>query len=107
MNVINTEFKIETRDNEFRIGKIKPAEVLALSLTVDLDDYKKSVELIDFVLEHTEVKMGDKWNPVKMPGKEVYMPLGIDTDYISIQKLSEYFIKEVLGKAFQTSRESI
>lgn len=100
------EFTIDTREEQFRITKLKPSEVLALSMSVDLDDYKKSVELFDFVLEHTEVKMGDKWNPVKTPNREVYMPLGIDTDYTSIQKIVEFFLKEVLAKAFQTSRES-
>lgn len=95
------EFTIKSRpDNNFRIGTIKPTEILALSMTVDLDDYKKSQELFTFALEHTEVKMGDNWTPVKAKDREVYMPMGIEKEIISLREIIEVFLNEVIAKAF-------
>lgn len=94
------EFNITSRSEKFKITKIQPTEILALSMVVDLDDYTKSETLFKFALEHMEVQMGEVWNPVKVKGKHIYMPMGIENDVKALQELGKYFLDEVLSKAF-------
>lgn len=101
----NKEFKIETREETFRVSKITPVEMLAISTQVDLEKFEQTKVLYQFALEHTEVLMGEQWKPVKTPGKEVYVPFGIEQDMDSLNKICLYFITEVIYKAFQKSSE--
>lgn len=100
------EFSIKNRVEKFRIGYISPVKMLALSTQVDLDNFTKTDFLFTFALEHIEVAMGDKWNPVKTPGQEVYMPFGIEKDLKALDELCTYFLTEVIYPAFQNSSES-
>lgn len=96
------EFKIPSRENnQFRIAKLDPTEVLALAMTMDLNEYKQTKATMDFALEHIEVNVGDnKWIVVKQKDRNVYMPMGIEEDYKALKELIEYFIEEVLSKVF-------
>lgn len=94
------EFNIKSRSETFRIIRIEPTEMLALSMVVDLDDYRKSEVLFTFALEHMQVKMGEVWNPVKVKDKHIYMPMGLENDIKALQELGKYFLDEVLAKAF-------
>lgn len=96
------EFTIETRkDNLFRIAKIEPTEILALGMTMDFNEFKQTVDTMNYALEHIEVKMGDNmWTVVKQKNRNVYMPMGIEDDLKSLNQLIQYFIEEVLSKVF-------
>lgn len=102
----NNTFTIKSRNETFRIGYVSPVSMLAISTQVDLDNFKKTETLFTFALEHIEVQMGEEWNPVKTPDKEVYMPFGIQTDFTSLDELCTYFLTEVIQPAFQNSSES-
>lgn len=102
----NQEFTIESRKDQFRIGYISPVKLLAITTQVDLEKFQQTETLYTFALENTEVKMGEKWVPVKTPGQEVYMPFGIDDDLIALNEICMYFLTEVIYKAFQKSSES-
>lgn len=95
------EFKIESLpNNEFRIPKLDPVEVLAFSMTVNFEKIKQNLETMNFALEHTEVKMADKWVQVKQTDKKVYMPMGIENNFKALREVAEYFMNEVLSKVF-------
>lgn len=101
------EFKIESRTEEFKVGKITPVEFLGISSQLALiDNYINATEVSKFALEHCLVKMGEKWVPVKTKGSEVYMPLGIEEDIFALNEIFTYFVENVLLKAFTNSRES-
>ena len=95
------EFKIESMpNNEFRIAKLDPTEILALGMTTNFEEFKKTVTTMTFALEHTEVKMADKWVVVKQPDRSVYMPMGIENNLKALREIIEFFIEEVLSKVF-------
>lgn len=107
----NQEFKIDSRSEQFRVSKITPVEMLAISTQVNLENFEQTKVLYQFALEHTEVLLGDgenaKWKPVKTPKSEVYVPFGIDKDMKALNDLCLYFVTEVIYKAFQKSSESV
>ena len=95
------EFKIESMpNNEFRIGKLDPTDILALGMTVNFNQFKQTKETMNFALEHVEVKMADKWVQVKQTDRSVYMPMGMEDNYKALQEIIQYFIEEVLSKVF-------
>ena len=100
------EFTIESRKEQYRIGKVTPIELLSISAVLDLEKLAQVTEFITFALEHVEVKMGETWQPVKAKGREVYMPLGIDEDIPALNEIVAYMLKEVVSKAFTKSSES-
>ena len=64
-------FKIEKMpDKEFRVGKISPVDLLAISTTIDFNNFKTQQVLVNFCLEHAEVKVGETWQPVKVKDKD-------------------------------------
>lgn len=102
-----TEFEIEElKGVTFRVGKVAPTEILAISTQIDFDNFGQSLSFINFALEHLEVKMGEKFNPVKVKGKDIYMPLGLDDNLMAMNSLVAYFLEEVIAKAFMKSSES-
>lgn len=101
------EFTIESRkDNLFRVGKISPVQILAVSMVTDLTKLEQTEVLYKFALENTEVKLGEKWVPVKTKDKEIYMPIGIDEDINALNEIAMYILREVIYKAFPKSDES-
>jgi hypothetical protein len=89
----------------FRVGRISPVDLLALTGQLDFDDFTKSKTLYAFALEHTEASVGDKWVPVKVEGREVYMPLGIDQNMTALSEICEWFFENVIKKTFTKSGE--
>ena len=100
-------FSIKNLENvEFRIkDNISPVDILALSMQ-DFEKFEQLRVIYKFALEHTEVKIGEQWVPVKTVDKEVYMPMGINSNGLALQELASYFIQEVIGKTFTKSSES-
>ena len=98
-------FELETLPNitfRFATETIDPVEMLALS-SQNFEDYKQLKVVYQFALEHAQVKIGEKMIPVKKGN--VYMPVGIDKNFIALQELCTKFIAGVIGKAFMKSSE--
>ena len=100
------EFKISTRNNVFRIAKLSPVDLLAISTQIDFSNLKMTKTLITFCLENIEVKIGEAWLPVKVKDKEIYQPKDIVNDLSSLSNLYTYFIENVIVKTFMKSDES-
>lgn len=100
------EFEIKTLPGvKFRTKRVSPIELLALTMTTDVDNYEKSVILYTVVLEHLETLMGEKWIPVKVKGRDVFMPTELESNIIAIQELSDWFVLNVIDPVFQKSSE--
>ena len=97
------EFKINGREETFRVGYISPVELLALSTQIDFQNYEQTKLLYKFSLEHIEVKVGEAWLPVKTTDKEVYAPQNIANDYIALNELCLYFMQNYIAKTFTQS----
>ena len=99
-------FTIESMPNyQFREAYTSPVDLLALSLQVDFDQFKKTKELFEFALEHCEVKVGEKWFPVKSAGLETYAPFGIEKNYTALNDICKWYIETVLMEVFPGSAE--
>ena len=103
---MNEEFQIESRKETFRVAKISPVDLLAISTQIDFENLKMTKSLIQFCLENLEVKMGETWMPVKSKDKEIYWPKDIVNDLISLQQLFMYMMENVIAKTFMKSSES-
>lgn len=99
------EFLIEGRQEQFRTAPISPVDLLALQMQTDLENFEQTKILFNFALEHTQVKMGESWKPVKTPGREIYMPLGIEEDFKALNNICIWFLDNVISKVFQKSSE--
>ena len=102
----NKEFTIEARQETYRIGKISPVDLLALQMQTDLDNFEQTRILFKFALEHTEVKLGETWKPVKTPNRDIYMPIGMEEDFKAMNEICLYFMNNELEKVFPKSSES-
>lgn len=102
------EFSIESRPNQrFRVAKISPVDLMAITQTIDFDRFESNQTLIRFCLENAEVLVGEKWLPVKTKGREVYQPLGIEGDLNALNEIFLWMIENVIAKTFTKSSESI
>ena len=100
------EFRIKTRpDYELMIPKVSPVDILALTTQMDFESYEPTKVFYNFALEHTQIKVGEKWFPIKYPGREVYMPSEIEDDLASLNEIIEYFLREIIMPAFPKSEE--
>lgn len=90
----------------FREGQVSPVDLLAIATQVDPDDYKKNKTLISFALEHLECKVEGKWLPVKVAGREVYMPFGIERNFQALNELVQWYLENVVFEVFTGSAES-
>lgn len=97
------EFTIERRKEQFRIGYISPIELLSIGTQIDFDHLEKTQALMTFVFEHVEVKIMESWSPVKMKGKEVWLPIGIEKDLLALNEIFDYVMKEIIGVVFPNS----
>lgn len=101
----NETFNIEGRKELFRIGKISTVEILAIQTQINFNSLSQTETLFNFILEHIEVSLNNMWVTLKEKGREVYMPLDIQNDYIALQQLCIYFIKDYLQPLFRKSEE--
>lgn len=101
------EFKIESLpNNKFRVGKISPVDLMAITQTIDFEKFEANKTLITFCLESTEVLMGERWMPVKVKGRDVYQPLGIENNFIALNEIYLWMMENVIAKTFTKSSES-
>lgn len=101
----NETFNIEGRKELFRVGKISTVEILAIQTQINFNSLSQTETLFNFILEHIEVSLNNMWVTLKEKGREVYMPVDIQNDYIALQQLCIYFIKDYLQPLFRKSEE--
>ena len=101
----NETFNIEGRKELFRVGKISTVEILAIQTQINFNSLSQTETLFNFILEHIEVSLNNVWVTLKEKGREVYMPVDIQNDYIALQQLCIYFIKDYLQPLFKKSEE--
>lgn len=101
----NETFNIEGRKELFRVGKISTVEILAIQTQINFNSLSQTETLFNFILEHIEVSLNNMWVTLKEKGREVYMPLDIQNDYVALQQLCIYFIKDYLQPLFRKSEE--
>lgn len=101
----NETFNIEGRKELFRVGKISTVEILAIQTQINFNSLSQTETLFNFILEHIEVSLNNMWVSLKEKGREVYMPVDIQNDYIALQQLCIYFIKDYLQPLFKKSEE--
>lgn len=101
----NETFNIEGRKELFRVGKISTVEILAIQTQINFNSLSQTETLFNFILEHIEVSLNNMWVTLKEKGREVYMPLDIQNDYVALQQLCIYFIKDYLQPLFKKSEE--
>lgn len=90
----------------FRFTRISPIELLALQTQINLEDFEQTQKLFTFILEKTEVQIGQEWFPVKMKGKEVYSPSGIEDNMDMLNEIIYYFMDNVIKPTFMKSSAS-
>lgn len=101
------EFKIESMpDRLFRVAKISPVDLLAISQTINFDNFDANRALNAFCLENAETLVGEKWLPVKMKGRDVYQPVGIDANFVALSEIYYWMLQNVVAKAFTKSSGS-
>lgn len=101
-----TEFTVKALPEiTFRDARVSPIDLLAIATQVDFDQYRKTKELFQFSLEHIEANIGNEWLPVKVPGRDVYMPPEIETNYRALNQLCEWYMSNVILPAFPESAE--
>ena len=101
-----TEFKLESRSEQFRVAKISPIDILAISTQIDFENFKMTKTLMTFCVENVEVKIGEKWLPVKTKDKEIYWPKDIANDFIALNEIFIYMMENVVTAVFPKSSES-
>lgn len=101
------EFNIEAWPTHiFRVGKISPVDLMAITATINFEKFETNKTLIAFCLENAEVKVGEKWVSVKSKGREVYQPLGIENNFDALNEIFLWMMENVIGKTFTKSSES-
>jgi hypothetical protein len=108
MKYYEKTFILDSNKNyEIKIAKISPIKILSLSTQfTNSQNMKSSEEIFKFALEHTEIKILDKWLPVKEVDKEIYWPVTIEHEVLCLQEIIAIFIKEVLTEVFTKSSKS-
>lgn len=105
MKMDQKEFKLESREEQFRVGKISPIDLLAISTQIDFESFKMTKTLMTFCIENVEVKMGEKWVPVKVKDKEIYSPRDIANDFVALNELFMWMMENVVTAVFPRSSE--
>lgn len=100
------EFKINSRKETFRVAHISPVDLLAISTQIDFENFKMTKTLMLFCLENVEVKIGEKWVPVKTKDREIYYPKDLENDLIGLNEIFVWMMENVITTVFQKSSES-
>lgn len=91
---------------KFRVKRISPIDMLAMTSVMDMENFKKSRENYQFVLEHIEAEYApNSWLPVKYPNTEQYTPEEIEFNLSALFELVGWFYSNVVEKVFQKSSE--
>ena len=100
------EFEVKSLPGvKFRVKRTNPVDLLALSMSMDLKDFDSNKAMLNFTLESMETKVGEKWLPVKVKGRDVFMPTVLETNIVAISELTDYFMEHILTPVFQSASE--
>lgn len=103
MKYYEIEFTIEGLDNlSFKFKKMSPIDILTCANSMlqaqENDDMYKRYLIT--ALENTEVKVMDKWFPVKEKGSEIYYPAGMEENLSAMFFITNRFFSEVIKPVF-------
>ena len=90
------------KEHEFRLKKMNAIELMAMQTQMSFKSYEAAEKFYKTLLEKMEVKINDKWVPVKEEGREIYYPDGIENDVEGIGNILTYcsqYLKEVFQKS--------
>ena len=102
------EFKIKSLDNDFRIMNMNAIEALALRSVLDFDNFDTTLNMLNIIIEHIEVRLEDKWLPVKEKGKDIFYPNEIENNVFALNELVDVFLNDYfkpLFRKFDTSKK--
>ena len=98
------EFEIENlKEYKFREAKVSPIDILALSGIFNPGNFDSMRIVYKFALEHIEVEINGKWTIVKVPDREVYMPLDLENNLPALNELSMWYVNNVMSRVFPAS----
>ena len=97
------EFNIKTLPNDFRIAKMNALEALAMRSVIDFDNFESTYKMLTLIIEHIEVRLDDKWLPVKEKGRDIYYPVGIEDNIYALNELVEVFLNDYFKPLFLKS----
>lgn len=100
------EFKIDSLDFDFRVKRLNVIEVLAIRANLASDNIEETTRLFNSILERLEVRIEDKWIPVKLKNLDNLTPACLDADIRAVKELIDFFIKDYLKQVFMKSNES-
>lgn len=101
------EFEIPSMPGKrFRVAKISPIDLMAITQTIDFEKFEANKALIKFCLENAETLMGERWMPVKAKDREAYQPMGIESDPIALNEIFVWMMENVIAKTFTRSSGS-
>ena len=106
-NMTHREFEIEEMPGQkFRVAKISPVDLMAITQTIDLERFEANQALIRFCLESAEALVGEAWMPVKVKGRDVYQPMGIESDFLALNAVFMWMMQNVVYQVFTRSSGS-
>lgn len=97
--------KLKYKEHEYKMKDMNAIEIMAMQSQMSFDNYEKTENFYKLLLEKMEVKINDKWLPVKEKGREIYYPDGIENDIEAIGNMLTYCSK-YLKSVFPKSNES-
>lgn len=101
---MQTEFTIKSLEGyTFRPKVMRAVEINAIMTTTNLEDINSMIKTYDYCLEHLEVNLKGVWTQVKK-GND-YWPANLENDAFAVKELVEWFLENVVFKAFQKSSE--
>lgn len=88
---------------EFRVKKMSSIEILSLRSQISFNGFEKAKNTYSTILENMEVKIDEKWIPVKEKDKEIYYPAKLEDDVKMLDSLLEYSL-QYFKSVFQESK---
>lgn len=109
MKYYEEEFTINAlKDYTFRFVKLSPIDILSISNDVigSKEDDKLYKRFLTNAIESTQVKVNEKWLPVKEMNSETYYPAIIESKPKALLEITNRFFKTVIEPTFIESNES-
>ena len=103
-------YEVELREHKtykIKFNYIKPTMAFSFMEIYHRTEVKPNIEtmetlssLYDFVLENTQIRVNDKWFPVKEKGRDIYYPERLAQEYDSIYTIFDKFLEVVITPFF-------
>lgn len=100
-------FTIKNRPNlELKFVELTAPQLLSINTKINYSTDEQTEDVFTFIFEHTKVKIGNEWLPLKEKGMDVYYPVDIEEDIMSLYQVFGAFVDKVILPVFQKSKES-